>query len=66
MIHLKFKHAAVQDRLRMNAVIIMTLLEGIELIDAFVIHMFAINIDIFWMHAVAHDRLLIEAVAPSV
>ena len=39
----------------MDAIIIMILAEQIELIDAFIIHVF--DNDIFWKHVVAHDRI---------
>ena len=47
-------------RLVINAVNIMTLVEEIELIDAFGIHLFPI--DTFLKLAVARDRLVMDAV----
>ena len=44
----------------MDAVITLTLVAEMEVIDAFVIHVFAE--DIFCKHAVAHDRLVMDAV----
>ena len=43
-----------------DTVIILSLVQEMELIDAFVIHVF--SNDIFWKHTVAHDRLVIDDV----
>ena len=43
-----------------DAVIILALGEEMELIDAFIMHVFAI--DKFWKLAVAHERLVMDAV----
>ena len=51
---------AVHDRLVMDAVVILTLVDNMEIIDEFVITLF-IN-DNFLKHAVAHDRLVIDDV----
>ena len=45
------------DRVEIGAVIKLTLVEEMEFIDVFVIHLF--TNDTFWQHAVVHDKLVL-------
>ena len=55
-----WKQAVEHDRLVIGAVIILRLVEEIESIDVFVIHLFANGT--FWKHTVTHDILVMDAV----